>query len=227
MQDKKVSAELNKVLGGPVAGSLTTSGIGQALAIAMPGTTGSDGGATGGATATAGQNALSSALTQNTAQLTQVHSTLQGQLDSLVANTQALIDNTSKSAGSKVANAATSVVSSVLGGGLLGSLFSGLTSIFGGGGSQAPAPLVKFALPAKVGYEGSLQGTTTGAVDYGQNGQPRSVQPSSPASPAPQVTVNISAMDSRSFLDRSSDIANAVRRAMLESSSLNDVIGDL
>ena len=39
-----------------------------------------------------------------------------------------------------------------------------------------------------------------------------------------QITVQVQAMDSQSFLDHSNDIALAVRQAMLESSVLNDVI---
>ena len=42
-----------------------------------------------------------------------------------------------------------------------------------------------------------------------------------------QVTVNVQAMDSRSFLDRSGDIAAAVREAMLNMHSINDVVNDL
>jgi hypothetical protein len=34
-------------------------------------------------------------------------------------------------------------------------------------------------------------------------------------------------MDSQSFLDRSNDIAAAVRKAMLETSTLNDVIREV
>jgi hypothetical protein len=36
--------------------------------------------------------------------------------------------------------------------------------------------------------------------------------------------VQVQAMDSQSFLDHSSDIAQAVRQAMLQSSVLNDVV---
>ena len=42
-----------------------------------------------------------------------------------------------------------------------------------------------------------------------------------------QITVNVSAMDARSFLDRSGDIALAVREAMLNLNSINDVVNDL
>jgi hypothetical protein len=48
-----------------------------------------------------------------------------------------------------------------------------------------------------------------------------------PAWPASQITVNVQAMDSQSFLDHSSEIAQAVRNAMLNMSSINDVVSDL
>jgi hypothetical protein len=43
----------------------------------------------------------------------------------------------------------------------------------------------------------------------------------------PQITFNVQAMDARSFMDRSSDIAAAVRDAMLNLNSINDVVNDL
>jgi len=50
----------------------------------------------------------------------------------------------------------------------------------------------------------------------------------SPASaPAPQITVNVQAMDSQSFLDHSNEIAQAVRAAMLNLNSITDVVNDL
>ena len=42
-----------------------------------------------------------------------------------------------------------------------------------------------------------------------------------------QITVNVQAMDARSFMDRSGDIAMAVRDAMLNLNSINDVVNDL
>jgi hypothetical protein len=48
---------------------------------------------------------------------------------------------------------------------------------------------------------------------------------SSPSSP--QIVVNVQAMDSQSFLDRSRDIAQAVREAMLNMHALNDVVSEL
>ncbi len=45
--------------------------------------------------------------------------------------------------------------------------------------------------------------------------------------PPPQITVNVQAMDARSFLDRSNDIALAVRDAMLNMNAINDVVNEL
>jgi hypothetical protein len=45
--------------------------------------------------------------------------------------------------------------------------------------------------------------------------------------PAAQVVVNVRAMDSQSFMDRSHDIARAVRDAMLHMHPVNDVIDEL
>jgi hypothetical protein len=44
---------------------------------------------------------------------------------------------------------------------------------------------------------------------------------------ATQITVQVQAMDSRSFLDHSEEIAQAVRQAMLNSHGINDVITEL
>lgn len=116
----------------------------------------------------------------------------------------------------------------------LSPLISGLLSLFGGGGGnkdQLP-PLVKFALPSAVNMQaGVAPSGAFGDVSYGQNGLPRMTQPQAPgqaaAPAAPQITVQVQAMDSKSFLDHSEDIARAVRDAMLYSHSLNDVVADL
>ena len=57
--------------------------------------------------------------------------------------------------------------------------------------------------------------------------RPAVVPASGQGTSAPQITVNVQAMDARSFLDRSSDIAAAVRDAMLNLNSINDVVNDL
>jgi hypothetical protein len=121
--------------------------------------------------------------------------------------------------GSSAASIALDVMKSGLG---LVPLVTTLFGLFGGGDDAAPAPLLKYALPPKANFEAAE--TTDGgltSVDYGQSGTPRSY------APAPQVNVTVQAMDARSFLDRSSDIAAAVREAMLNLNSINDVVNEL
>ncbi len=65
---------------------------------------------------------------------------------------------------------------------------------------------------------------------YGLNDSTQPAPATNPPAPAPsstQVTVQVQAMDSRSFMDRSHDIAQAVREAMLNMHSINDVVNDL
>jgi hypothetical protein len=86
-----------------------------------------------------------------------------------------------------------------------------------------------------------------GGLDYDQSGMARTYRPASsgdsqvsqaagaqgasaypPAAPqTSQITVNVQAMDARSFLDRSNDIALAVRDAMLNMNAINDVVSEL
>lgn len=64
-------------------------------------------------------------------------------------------------------------------------------------------------------------------VDRGQRGDLRVLEPPRTVVIEPQVTVNVSAMDSRSFLDHSGEITRAVRDAMLHMHPLNDLIQEL
>lgn len=117
----------------------------------------------------------------------------------------------------------------------LAPLARAVLGLFGwGDGEEEPAPLVKYALPPALHFE-AAQGPGAGllAVDYGQEGLPRAyagerAAPSETApAAAPQVTIQVQAMDSRSFLDHKEEIARAVREAMLNTHSLNDVVSDL
>ena len=118
-------------------------------------------------------------------------------------------------------------------------LITGLSGLFGGS-SPAPPPLVPYAMPRPVTVEAANSpGPGFQNAGYSQSGTPRAYAtgqaPQSPApsppgsssSSTPQVVVNVSAMDSQSFLDRSGDIAQAVRQAMLSMNSLNDVVSEL
>jgi hypothetical protein len=153
-----------------------------------------------------------------------------------VAASKTQTTTTSNDSGSTLGSVASSVLESGFG---LAPLISGLVSLFSGGGAAAPAPLVKYAMPAAADFQAAeSQGQVTG-LDYNQMGMPRSYAPAAasggaggPASgtgsgAAPQITVNVQAMDARSFMDRSSDIAAAVRDAMLNLNAINDVVNDL
>jgi hypothetical protein len=128
----------------------------------------------------------------------------------------------------------------------LAPLIGGLLGLFGGGGSSAPAPLTKYAMPSALNIQAADTGQGLSNADYDQTGMPRAYDgagnppagaaasgsgggqagPGSGASPS-QITVSVQAMDARSFLDRSADIAAAVRDAMLNLNSINDVVTDL
>jgi hypothetical protein len=108
-------------------------------------------------------------------------------------------------------------------------LVTTLFGLFGGGGeAEAPPPMVKYALPERVNFQAAETAAGFAAVDYDQAGMPRAYAASSGvAAGVPQVQVTVNAMDARSFLDRSSEIAAAVREAMLNLNSINDVVNDL
>jgi hypothetical protein len=98
--------------------------------------------------------------------------------------------------------------------------------VFGGqdsAASSAPA-LPKFQLPASVAQEIAYSSRTGGYVGFDRS-EAGAVRPRE-ATPA-AVTVNVQALDSRSFIDHSHEIARAVRAAMLNSNSLNDVVSEL
>ena len=161
-------------------------------------------------------------------QITTLNSTQQTQIGVLQDNTQAITQNTTtKGGGSSTGATAGTIASSVLGGGLsLSPLISGLLSLFGGDSSQGPVAPAPFRLPTPVQINAGVSGGSTGQVSqvsYDGGGQPRAQA----SSPAPQVTVQVNAMDSQSFLDHSDQIASAVRQALLTSNSLSDVISDL
>jgi len=131
-----------------------------------------------------------------------------------------------QSEGSTMQSVAQTVFESGLG---LVPVIGGLLSLFGGNDDPPPAPLVKYALPRRMSFEAAESAHGIQNVDYDQAGTPRSYSTngSSEGSIAPQITVNVQAMDARSFLDRSGDIAAAVREAMLNLNPINDVVNEL
>jgi len=168
-------------------------------------------------------------LTSLTTQISSLSSIQQSQITALQDNTQAVAQNTTSkgSSGSSIGGTVESVASSFLGGGLssLSPLIGGLLSLFGGGGQTLAAPF-PLMLPQPVQAQGGITASSPGqvaAVSYSESGQPRPQT----ASASPQVTIQVNAMDSQSFLDHSDHIAMAVKQAILNSSSLNDVISGL
>ena len=190
---------------------------------------------TGSANSTA--SSLEEELRRLTGQMTLLRQVNELNQEVLNDNTKALAQaatNQSQGSGSAVASTAKSIGSYLLGGLGIGSLVSGIASLFGGGDQPSPPPLVKYALPAALQYEGAV--TSNGGVsgyDYNDRGGIRTLDSSQTAagqsSPAAsqQVVIQVNAMDSKSFLDHSDDIARAVRAAILNSSSLNDVISEM
>ena len=150
--------------------------------------------------------------------------------------------------GNSTGDILSSVASTVLNSGFgLAPLVTGLISLFGGGETAAPPPLIKYALPASIDFQGAQNASGVSGLDYDQAGMPRiypansmaatqtlgSLNANSPAAAgdpmrqASQITVNVQAMDARSFLDRSNEIALAVRDAMLNMNAINDVVNEL
>lgn len=208
---KSPSTEVSALLGG------SSANVGEVLStnVALGGSSGKT-------------SAMAEQLTTITTQLQELQTINQSQMASIEANTSALGANTSaKSGGTSTAGSVGNTLLDVLGlGSGLSPLISGLVSLFGGGGSSPTTAVTPYIQPLPVnlsaGFSGSAAGGGSG-VDYGEGGQPRQVT----STAAQQITVQVQAMDSQSFLDRSTDIAAAVRKAMLETSTLNDVIREI
>ncbi|MGA2711989.1 MAG: hypothetical protein ABSG41_02700 [Bryobacteraceae bacterium] len=173
-------------------------------------------------------NDLSTSLSQAGQQIAQLQSAYQQQASLITANTQAIQGNTSAQSTHSAASVAGGVASSLFGGlGLLSPLISGIASLFGG--SSTPATLPIYRPPSPVAIDATLNSATPSAAASGAatgSGAGASAS-TSQAAPTPQVTVNVTAMDSQSFMDHSTDIANAVREAMLNMHPINGVVASL
>jgi hypothetical protein len=178
---------------------------------------------------------LSASLSQAGQQIAQLQSAYQAQASLIAANTQAVHGNTSAQGSHSAGSVAGGIASSLFGGlGLLSPLISGIASLFGG--NSTPAPLPVYQAPSRVAINATLNSATPGSASVnsvsGQSAQnggtsSQSASGSLTAPAAPQVTVNVTAMDSQSFMDHSTDIANAVREAMLNMHPINGVVATL
>lgn len=185
----------------------------------------------GGAGSNGSNSEMADQFSQLTEQLQQLQSVNQAAVQATQDNTQALSQNSPvrTQTGSSTANNVGGILESVFGLGTgLSPLITGLASLFGGGGgSSQSAPLDTLLMPAKTQVNAGVSEaapTSAFAVNRSQGGQ---AQPASSSTNSPQITVQVQALDSQSFLDHSTDIAMAVRQAMLESNVLNDVIQGL
>ena len=128
-------------------------------------------------------------------------------------------------------------------------LITGIVGLFEGS-RAAPDLLTKYAMPDSIQFEGDTNSGTTGVDDFDQMGVPRGnattldgvitgtytpgdttetngALPASAAGPNAAQQTMAQPGDPQWFMDHSSDIAKAVRSAMLNLSSINDVVNEL
>lgn len=171
----------------------------------------------------AGQGSGVEAAAQLAKQIEQLRAVSQVQADVTSQNTLAVVQNTvaHESDGGSALQTAGSVVSKIFKSGMgLSPLISGLVGLFSGGKAEEPPPLAVYSQPPAFNFEGVFsRSEQTGIVERGaEQAQPKA---------APQITISVQAMDSRSFLDHREEIARAVKEAMLNSNPLNDVVNEL
>lgn len=106
----------------------------------------------------------------------------------------------------------------------LNPILGGILRLFGGGGDEPAVSLPTAVRPATARYDMGFSGMDGGYhfVDRDAMGAVRAVRPSS----LPAVVVQVEAMDSRSFLERTPEIAEAMRRALLESEGMQSVLSN-
>lgn len=127
---------------------------------------------------------------------------------------------TTSSSGSEWSNllkqTASGGITSILGGGMgIGSLVSSIGSLFGGGGGKAtPPPVVAFQLPRSQEQTLNLTSGGTGSDRTGSG-----IYGSAPT--------GTSGAGGQMLQYQSAQIAQAVKTALLNSSSLNDVIAEI
>jgi hypothetical protein len=169
---------------------------------------------------------LANSLSQAGQQIQQLQGAYQQQANLITENTQALQGNTSAQSGHSAGSTLGHLASSIFGGalGFLSPVISGIESLFGGASSTPALPI--YTPPPSIDINGVLQGQPAAPAQPAPSAA-TSATSGSPATSAPQITVNVNAMDSQSFMDRSNDIASAVRAAMLNMHPINDVVADL
>ena len=165
-------------------------------------------------------------------QLDPLRALVEKQTGTVTENTQAVAQNTvsqtHEGAASTVGAVAKTAAKTILGGLTLVPLVSALVGLFKGDKPEPP-PLAAYALPPAIQFQGAVQQDNSQGIlpaDYGQDGLPRAI-PQGAQYYATPVTVQVQAIDSRSFMDHSEDIARAVRDALLNAHALGDVVSEL
>lgn len=209
--------------------------IGDALRRATGGRSGGDlaGLATGAGVPDGG------ALTENLLELSRQIGGLSGvsqeQTGVVGENTRAVLENSvAQTSGIKQSIGSTGrALAGFLGSGAgLAPAVKALAGLFSGRSHDEPPALVKYIAPPPIRFEAGNKPGGLSGISYGQGENPRLTEgqtgsSAGPAAYSPQVTIRVQAMDSRSFMDHSDDIARAVREAMLNMHSMNDVVNDL
>ncbi len=176
-----------------------------------------------------GSAGASGTMSQASQEISQLQAQFKQQSSLLQANTQALQNNTTahgQSAMSAIGGAATGILGGGLG--LLSPIVSGIMSLFGIGGKSAPPAPTFYYAPPSVQLSDTLRAATPSSINgSGNGGAVPAVPAAKPGGGAQNITVNVNAMDSQSFMDRSNDIASAVREAMLNLHPINDVVASL
>jgi hypothetical protein len=170
----------------------------------------------------------SNAVTEANKQLSALLPVQQQNLDTVNQNTQALINNTAgkSGGGSSALSTVGSLASGILGGGsILTPIISGLLNLFGGQSSSPQPVFTAFTMPAPIHLDTTLSGAPQPTPPSPQVTGSNST--GSPPVSAPQIQIQVNAMDSQSFLDHSDQIAQAVRQALLNSHPLADVIAEI
>jgi hypothetical protein len=205
----------------PTAGTSTETGGISRLALSV-----------GQTSPTQGQSdsALKDTIKQAASQLAQWRTSNQAQQQLLAQNTTALQQNTSAQSSTSKAGGLLKSASGFLSGGL-GSipLLSSIFSLLGGSSASTQTPLKFDITPPQLQFEQGIGSAGSTAPVYDQFGTPRVAAQQTQNTPttAPSITVNVHAMDSRSFMDHSFEIAQAVKDAMLNLHSINDVVNEL
>ena len=130
--------------------------------------------------------------------------------------------------GQSALSQAGSTLESMVGRGFESADQRGLRDLFGGGGGQRERadhfPDAAFGERERGHQRGRADAAIRGGLCGGRTTARRQRRARGGST---QITVQVQAMDSQSFLDHSDDIAQAVRQAMLQSSVLNDVIREV